>query len=938
MANPVVNGSHRPSTCSGAGILAGLGSHLINCIPAGAYTCDAEGLITSFNRRAVELWGREPALNDPADRFCGSFRLFATDGTPIAHDRCWMALALRDGTEYVEREIVVERPDGSRRTALAHASPLRDPHGRLLGAVNILVDITDRKRTEEALRAGEEQYRAIVENTPECVKLVAADGTLLQMNRAGLAMIESDESAVGKCVYDVIAPEDRAAFRALNERVCRGERGTLSFDVVGRNGTRRHMETTAVPLPAPGGGFHQLAISRDVTARRREEMFLRGQTHVLELIARGAPLADVLAALCRLVEAQSNGPVLGSVLLCEGGRLRHGAGPSLPDAYNRAIDGAEVGPAVGSCGTAAFRKEPVYVSDIASDPLWANHRHLALPHGLRACWSQPILAGDGTVLGTFAMYYRAPRSPGPEDLRLVDLVTRTAGIAIERDRALELRSRLAAIVESSDDAIVSKTLDGVIQSWNAGAERVFGYTAAEAVGRPITLIIPPERYEEERMILSRLRRGERIDHYETVRVAKDGRRLDISLTVSPVRDASGRITGASKVARDVTDRRRAEAALKEADRRKDEFLALLAHELRNPLAPLRSGLQILRLAEHDPAARARAREMMDRQLGHMVRLVDDLLDVSRITRGKMELRRARVRLADVIGSAVETARPLIDAAGHSLEVSLPEAAAVLDADLTRLAQVFANLLTNSAKYTPPGGRIRLTAAVRDGEAVVTVRDTGIGIPAEALPRIFDMFSQVDRSIERASGGLGIGLALVKGLVEMHGGTVAADSPGPGRGSTFTVRLPTAGPLPAGPPQPAENAARDARRRVLVVDDNRDGAESLAEMLRLLGNEVFTAHDGLEAVEAAGQLRPDLVLMDVGMPRLNGLDATRRIREQPWGRAMTVIALTGWGQEADRALSREAGCDGHLVKPVGLAELQQLLAGASTRPAARGGAD
>jgi signal transduction histidine kinase len=370
-------------------------------------------------------------------------------------------------------------------------------------------------------------------------------------------------------------------------------------------------------------------------------------------------------------------------------------------------------------------------------------------------------------------------------------------------------------------------------------------------------------------------------------------------------------------------RRRAEE-LAEADRRKDEFLALLAHELRNPLAPLRNGLQILRLADADPDARARAREMMDRQLGHLVRIVDDLLDVSRITRGKMELRRTRVRLEDVVGSAVEAARPLIDAAGHTLEVSIPDRAVVLDADLTRLAQVFANLLTNSAKYTPAGGRIRLTAEARGGEVVATVRDTGIGIPAEALPRIFDMFSQVDRSIEKTTGGLGIGLALVRGLVEMHGGTVTAESPGPDRGSTFTVRLPVLDSRPAAPS--TDEGVRGPGCRVLVVDDNRDGAESLAEMLRLLGNEVYTAHDGLEAVEAAGRLRPDLILMDVGMPRLNGLDATRRIREQPWGRAVAVIALTGWGQEIDRLLSREAGCDGHLVKPVGLAELQQLLAG------------
>ena len=504
----------------------------------------------------------------------------------------------------------------------------------------------------------------------------------------------------------------------------------------------------------------------------------------------------------------------------------------------------------------------------------------------------------------------------------------------ERRRAEEVQARLAAIVESSHDAIISKTLDSVIRTWNAGAERLFGYTAAEAVGRPITLIIPPERLDEEREILGRLARGERIEHYETVRMAKDGRRLDISLTISPIRDPEGRIIGASKIARDVTERKReqealqaAMEALKDADRRKDEFLALLAHELRNPLAPLRNGLQVMRLAPDDANLIARSRDMMDRQLSHMVRLIDDLLDISRISRNKMELRRSQVLLADVIRSAVEIARPALEMAGHELKVSLPPEPVLLDADLTRLAQVFGNLLNNSAKYTEKGGRIWLTAEREGGQVAVAVRDTGIGIPAAALPRIFDMFSQVDRSIERSAGGLGIGLALVKGLVEMHGGTVEAASPGEGRGSTFTVRLPVlkdrAEP-PSGMPAEGWPEPSGSKRRILVVDDNQDAAASMAMMLQLMGNEVRAAHDGVEAVEIAGQFRPQVVLMDIGMPHLNGYEATRRIREHPWGRQMIVIALTGWGQEVDRARTKEAGCDGHLVKPVDPQDLEKLL--------------
>ena len=363
------------------------------------------------------------------------------------------------------------------------------------------------------------------------------------------------------------------------------------------------------------------------------------------------------------------------------------------------------------------------------------------------------------------------------------------------------------------------------------------------------------------------------------------------------------------------------------DRRKDEFIALLAHELRNPLAPLRNGLQVMRLAARDANAIAQARAMMDRQLGHMVRLIDDLLDISRINQNKMELRRARVLLADVVSSAVETARPAVEAAGHELILSLPQRPVFLDADLTRLAQVFSNLLTNSAKYTEQGGRIWLTAELRAGEVVVSVRDTGIGIPAESLHAIFDMFSQVDRSIERSTGGLGIGLALVKGLVEMHGGRVTAVSAGQGKGSTFTVMLPLLR-VQAGSPALAPSADGQAghapKRRILVVDDNRDGADSLAMMLRLMDNDVRTANDGVAAVETAEQFRPEIILMDVGMPRLNGLDATRRIREQPWAKGTVIIALTGWGQENDRDRSREAGCDGHLVKPVNLSDLDLVL--------------
>jgi len=366
--------------------------------------------------------------------------------------------------------------------------------------------------------------------------------------------------------------------------------------------------------------------------------------------------------------------------------------------------------------------------------------------------------------------------------------------------------------------------------------------------------------------------------------------------------------------------------LRDADQRKDEFLATLAHELRNPLAPLRNGLQVLRLSGSSGGLADEARSMMERQLSQMVRLVDDLLDVSRITRNKLALKKQRVELAAVVQSAIETSRPLIEQSGHEFTLTLPPAPIYLDADLARLAQVFSNLLNNAAKYTEPGGTISLVGEVDGGEIVVRVSDNGLGIPAESLPQIFQMFSQVDRNLERAQGGLGIGLTLVRRLVEMHDGQVEAYSDGPGWGSQFVVRLPVIkATQQAAPSQAEDDVSTTAKRRILVVDDNRDSATSLSMMLTLMGNETQTAYDGLAALEVAEMFRPDVILLDIGLPKLNGYDACRRIREQAWSKGIVIVALTGWGQEEDRRRSQDAGFDHHLVKPVDPTDLSRLLA-------------
>lgn len=657
---------------------------------------------------------------------------------------------------------------------------------------------------------------------------------------------------------------------------------------------------------------------------------------------------------------------------------------------------------------------------------------------------------------------------------------------------------LAAIVESSDDAIVSKNLDGRILSWNAGATRIFGYRPHEVIGKHITIIIPPELYGEERGILGKLRRGESIDHFDTTRLTKDGRRVQVSLTVSPVRDSQGTIIGASKVARDVTERKHAEAsllyseqrlaaeaeglaalnmrsarlwqsrslregvaemlvtaiellgadagcvqlrnasgefglvahqglgecsaavpdptgldelvisdaeldgpfeaqrswarasgyralvsvpmiaaddtilgsistlshsphrpadqqlrrltlylrqatdfirreqleqglrqseeALREADQRKDEFLALLAHELRNPLAPIRYALAAAKKPGRSPEQRQRSDEIIERQVEHMSRLLDDLLDISRITHGSLELKKTRTELTSVIGAAIETARPMLDDKKHGLSLDLPKEPVRLDADAVRLAQAFSNLLINAAKYTDTGGRIQLQAVREGDEAVISIRDNGIGIAPDMMPRLFRLFSQAHAPDARAEGGLGVGLALVRGLVTLHGGTVTAKSEGPGRGTEFVVRLPTGMPSeePSRTEQTAEAAPAGAGMRILVVDDNRDAADTCAMVLELSGHRVQTAYTAATALVRGATFRPQALVLDIGLPDLDGYQLAQRVRASDWGRDATLIAVTGWGQDEDRLRALTAGFDHHLTKPIAAEQLEALL--------------
>ena len=666
-----------------------------------------------------------------------------------------------------------------------------------------------------------------------------------------------------------------------------------------------------------------------------------------------------------------------------------------------------------------------------------QHTVVAMTHGAR------VLAG-------------APPDSRPQPVREV-----RSGGDLQTDQAMRL-ALLAAIVDSSDDAIVGKTLEGRVLSWNAAAMRIFGYQPAEVIGKSITMIIPPELRGEEEQILEKLRRGQRIEHFDTIRLTKDGRRIPISLTVSPVRDAQGNIVGASKIARDISERKYAEAALveserrltaeaealaklnesstrlwrsrtlaegssemlsaaiellgaddgnvqlsdesgrlsvvaerglrpagdaaelsmplispdgtrlgmlstrfrrghrvaepelrrldlylrqatdfiqrcaleqelrkreealREADRRKDEFLALLAHELRNPLAPIRYALATAGKPGRTPEQRRRAEEVVDRQVAHMSRLLDDLLDMARITHGALELKRTPTELGSIVSAAFETARPILEARQHAFSVDLPEQPVRLQADAVRLAQAFSNLLINAAKYTPPGGRIELRAARQAGDVLVSIRDNGMGVPAEMLPRLFKLFSQGSTS-GSADRGLGVGLALVRQLVALHGGSVEVRSGGAGQGSEFTVRLPvgTVLEMPVAVAAEAECLPVPAMR-ILVVDDNRDAAEMSAMLLQLSGHTVQTAVSSAQALERGAAFRPHAMLLDIGLPDMSGYELATRVRVSSWGRGTLLVAVTGWGQEHDRRRAVEAGFDHHLTKPVAPETLESIL--------------
>jgi PAS domain S-box-containing protein len=520
----------------------------------------------------------------------------------------------------------------------------------------------------------------------------------------------------------------------------------------------------------------------------------------------------------------------------------------------------------------------------------------------------------------------------------------------------ELRGVLAAIVESSDDAIVGKDLNGIIMTWNAGAERVFGYKAEEVTGLSVTILVPPERLDEEAHILATLRRGERIDHFETERVRKDGRRVHISLSASPIRNARGEVVGVAKIARDITARKRLEVerqgllakeqaarTLAEAtSRAKDAFLAMISHELRSPLSPILAWARLLRQGMLDDEKTQRALEAIERSAVSQAHLIDDLLDISRIVAGKLRLQVRPVQLTEVIEAAIEIVRPAAEARQIRLQTVLDTETGVIAGDPERLQQVLWNLLANAIKFTPKGGRVQITLERVNSHVEIAVSDTGQGIPAEFLPYLFERFQQAETGSARRYGGLGLGLAIVRHIVELHGGTVYAESPGEGQGATFTVKLPrmifarTAGELERR--HPTVGALSEGKDypplrglRVLVVDDEPDSNEVVSAVLASCGAEVRVAGSAAEGLDELRHWKPDVLVSDIGMPGEDGYAFLGKVRALggETGR-IPAIALTAYATTEDRVRIFSAGFQVHIAKPIEPAELVTVVASAAHR--------
>jgi PAS domain S-box-containing protein len=781
------------------------------------------------------------------------------------------------------------------RWASAKAYPMPDG-----GLTICFQDVTPRREAEKALRDRTALLRAVSETTSELIFVKDREARLTFANPAVLSVLGVDEArAIGSDLSDIIADSGEVA--TIHETDLRimvsGSAETVEERLTRHDGSR-FFQSTKQPLRDEAGQVVGIiGVARDITDRKHAEQLEHEQTLALQMVATGRSMGDCLVGLTEAVARLEPG-----LRACV--RLAHASSTAEVETFSAHL--------------------PASPSEE-----W--------PESVRACCVMPVLGDRGRAIASFVLCLSEAREPTEWELRIAAFGAHLAGIAIEArlaERAVrQSEERFRSLVSVIADVPWTSDAEGCFVALQPAWARFTGQSFPMHAGLGWADALHPS--DRERVVAARrqscesktlFRSSGRLWHAGT----QAYRHVEVRAT--PVLDEDGSVREWVGTCTDVHERIHAEQELRDANRRKDEFLATLAHELRNPLSPVRSGLDVLRHADSDPVARARVVDMMERQVSHMVRLVDDLLEVSRITRGKIELRKEVVDMAAVVRSALETAGPAIETGRHRLVVELPSDSLSLEGDPVRLTQIVANLLSNAAKYTDEGGEIRVSVLREADAAVISVRDTGIGIPAEMLPRVFDLFTQVDRTLGRAQGGLGIGLALVERLVQMHGGSVQAKSEGAGRGSEFIVRLPIARGgvrVPVAPGRPAASTPCTAplpSRSVLVVDDNRDAADSLAILFGALGRDVHTAYDGPSGLAAVRALRPAVVFLDIGMPGMDGYEVAAEVRRDPELHDVTLVALTGWGSEEDRRRSRDAGFDHHLVKPVDVDTLENVLAG------------
>jgi PAS domain S-box-containing protein len=802
---------------------------------------------------------------------------------------------------------------GVDRTWVEHFYPLWDPDGRFLGVNVVCEETTARKHAEAALRQSEGRFRGIVENAAVGIVEAAPDGRFLVVNDLFCRMVgHAREDLLARTVADISHPDDWPADAAEIAKVRAGSSDGYTIDkrFVRPDGSAvwTHLAVSAV-RDAAGTLVSAVAIVEDITERREAER----------------ALAETQSRLRAFVDANVIGILFGDV---------HGGIYEANDEFLRIVGRTREDLAAG-------RVDWVAITPPGDLPL--DDAGLAEARATGRCtpYLKHYLRPDGTRVPVMIGYVLGGERREKSVAFILDLSAQKRAEAALHDANRRKDELLAELRESESQ--FRSLADSIPQlAWMAGPDGALfwynrrwyeytGTTPEEMVGWGWQEVHDPA--ELPRVLATyrdAIARGEPWEDTFPLRRHDGQMRWHLSRAV-PLRDESGRIVRWFGTNTDITQRREMEDALREADRRKNVFLAVLSHELRNPLSAIRNAL---RLADNEATADERAwvREVVDRQSRHLALLIDDLLDLTRINEGKFQLRRERLALGVVLDRAVDSARPLIEQHAHALRVEVPPGPIHLDADPTRLEQIVVNLLTNAAKYTPRGGSIRLEARVEGGSAVVAVTDNGVGIPPEMLPRIFEMFAQVDVSLDRSQGGLGIGLSLVRNLVEMHGGTIVATSPGADRGSTFTVRLPLAAeveaeakPAPAAPAPVAPSPPSAAPLRVLVVDDNVDAVRALSRLLARRGHDVRVAHDGPTALGLAATHRPEAVLLDIGLPGMSGLEVARRLRGMEATHRATLIAVSGFGQEQDLRNSKAAGIDEHLVKPVDVEAVLRLLA-------------